>query len=82
MFSVALLKRAAPQNSGHKGSTSVRRSATDEQEWHAVRDSLACEVKSQPTAVLGADAPSQRQKTKALSSLERLFGVFNVKDTG
>ncbi len=32
------------------------RKAADEQEWHAVWASLACEVPIKPTAVLGTDA--------------------------
>ena len=32
------------------------RKAADEQEWHAAKASLACEVTISPTAVLGADA--------------------------
>jgi hypothetical protein len=50
----------APQASsaaefGTQGINFRAHKAADEQEWHAARASLACEVQSQPTAVLGAD---------------------------
>ena len=51
----------APQASsaaefGTQGINFRARKAANEQEWHAARASLACEVPIQPTAVLGADA--------------------------
>lgn len=51
----------APQASsaaefGTQGINFRARKAADEQEWHAARDSLACEVPIKPAAVLGADA--------------------------
>jgi len=54
----------APQASsaaefGTQGINFRARKAADEQEWHAAR--LSCEVKSQPTAVLGADAFSETE---------------------
>jgi len=51
----------APQASsaaafGTQGINFRARKAADEQEWHAARASLACEVPLKPTAMLGADA--------------------------
>jgi hypothetical protein len=56
----------APQASsaaefGTQGINFRARKAADEQEWHAARVSLACEVKSQPTAVPGANAFSETE---------------------
>ncbi len=53
----------APQASsaaefGTQGINFRARKAADEQEWHAARVSLACEVPIKPTALLGADALS------------------------
>jgi hypothetical protein len=53
----------APQASsaaefGTQGINFRARKATDEQEWHAARASLAGEVPIRPAAVLGADALS------------------------
>ena len=54
----------APQASsaaefGTQGINFRARKAADEQEWHAARVSLACEVPSTPTAALRADAFSE-----------------------
>ena len=51
----------APQASsasefGTQGINFRARKAADEEEWHAARASLACEVPIKPTALLGADA--------------------------
>ncbi len=51
----------APQASsaaafGTQGINFRARKPADEQEWHAALASLACEVPSKPTALLGADA--------------------------
>ncbi len=51
----------APQASsaaafGTQGINFRARKAADEEEWHAARTSLACEVPIKPTAVLSADA--------------------------
>jgi hypothetical protein len=50
----------APQASsaaefGTQGINFRARKAANEEEWHAARASLACEVPSTPTAALGAD---------------------------
>src|SRR5260370_25167790 len=55
----------APQASsaaefGTQGINCRARKAAHEQEWHAARASLACEVPLKPTALLGADAFSAR----------------------
>jgi hypothetical protein len=51
----------APQSSsaaafGTQGINFHARKAADEQEWHAARARLSCEVPLKPTAMLGADA--------------------------
>ena len=56
----------APQASsaaefGTQGINFRARKAADEQEWHAARASLACEVPIKPTALLDADACSDAE---------------------
>ena len=53
----------APQASsaaefGTQGINFHARKAAHEQDWHAARASLACEIPIKPTALLGADASS------------------------
>jgi hypothetical protein len=61
----------APQASsaaefGTQGINFRARKAADEEEWHAARASLACEVTISPTALLDADACSDaRDKGKS-----------------
>ena len=56
----------APQASsaaefGTQGINFRARKAADEQEWHAARASLACEVPIKPTALLGGDVCSDAE---------------------
>ena len=60
---MARLKRVVPQNSGHKASTSARRSAAHEEEWNAAKASLACEVPIKLTTLLGAGVSSDAGDT-------------------
>ncbi len=58
----------APQASsaaafGTQGINFRARKAAHEQEWHAARASLACEIPLKPTTVLGADAFSEAGDT-------------------
>ena len=63
----------APQASsaaefGTQGINFRARKAANEEEWHAARASLACEVPVKPTALQGADAPlSDARDTGPLS---------------
>jgi hypothetical protein len=73
----------APQSSsaaefGTQGINFHARKAADEQEWHAARARLSCEVPSSPRQCW-VPMPSQVQETKAKASLEMLLEVFDVK---
>jgi hypothetical protein len=62
----------APQASGAaefgtQGINFRARKTTHEQEWHAARASLACEVPIKPTALQGADAYSDAGEKGPLS---------------
>lgn len=59
----------APQASsaaefGTQGINFRARKTADEQEWHAARASLACEVPVKPTALHGADALGDKGSLK------------------
>ena len=52
---MVLLNQVVPQNSGPQGINFRARKAANEEEWHAARASLACEVPIKPAALLDAD---------------------------